>query len=94
MLAKTYQQLSKINDQMLSMTLTALNDTPDSDTGKSATTLVYVVYTNLSESGPRGIVIQPADIIRSCTKMLMKLNVKLDIRKRYGTLKSIRSETD
>lgn len=72
--------------QRLSMTSRALNDNPHSCTEIFPTTLVREAYPKLPGSGPRGAMIEIANIIRTCKKMVVKLkgqrNVREDQKKR------------
>lgn len=51
----------------------ALNDTPSSNTEISSTTMAYGVYTGITGGSSRGIRMETAKIVRSCTELVEKL---------------------
>lgn len=58
------------------LTFRAINDTPMSDSGISPTTLVYGLYPKIPGAGPRGSMAERANIIRECTKLVLRMKAK------------------
>lgn len=60
-------------EDRLSLTLHAINDTPNSESGATPTVFVFGAHPKLPGGSNRGIYAQRAKIVADCAKMVMEM---------------------
>lgn len=67
-------------EKRLAMTFRAMNDSPKSESGVSPTMLVFGINQKIPSGICRGTMIETANIIKDCTKIVTKMKAKRTIR--------------